>query len=113
VIAVAWTHPVGRDELATPVETAVISYRLFIVVVAVAGFLPVAVIRQARSTHRPRDRVRVMHVRNKRPYFVPDCDCGLAGTPYDADEPGARDRALRDARAHGTNVASEVEYPLG
>jgi hypothetical protein len=114
VIAFAWTHPLGRDdELATPLETAVISYLLFIVVVAVVGFLPVAVFRLARSTHRPRDRVRVMHVRDKKPYFVPHCDCGWAGTPYDADEPRARDDAFRDARALGTNVASEVEYPLG
>lgn len=114
VIAFVWTHPVGRDdELATALETGVLSYILFIVVVAVVGFLPVSMFRHARSTHRPRDRVRVMHVRDKKPFFAPYCDCGWAGTAYDAGEPDARDKAFRDAHAHGTNVASDVEYPLG
>ena len=114
VIAFAWTHPVGRDdEFATLLETGVLSYLVFILVVAVVGFLPVAVFRLTRTTHRPQDRVRVMHVRDKKPYFVPICDCGWAGTARNASEPDARDKAFRDARAHGPNVASEVEYALG
>jgi hypothetical protein len=36
-----------------------------------------------------------------------------AGTAYDATEPRARDKAVRDAREHSTNVSSELEQPLG
>jgi drug/metabolite transporter (DMT)-like permease len=58
VVAFVWTHPKGRDdELATPLEAGVVSYVLVIVVVAAAGFVPIAVFRPARrKTHQPRDR---------------------------------------------------------
>ncbi len=114
VVAFIWTHPVSRDAaLAVPLHAGVVAYLLVIVVAAVA-FLPVAVLRLARpKPHRPDDRIRVWRIRDKKPYFVAYCDCGWVGAAYDADEPRARDNAFRDARGHGTNVASEVEDPLG
>jgi hypothetical protein len=114
VVAFIWTHPVSRDaELAVPVHAGVVTYLLLIVVAAMAC-LPVAVLRLSRpKPHRPDDRIRVWRVRDKKPFFVSYCDCGWVGAAYDADEPRARDNAFRDARRHGTNVASDVEDPLG
>jgi hypothetical protein len=113
VVGFWWTHPMHRDDdLGTP-GVAVLSYVLFIVVAAV-GFLPVAVRRLARpTTHHPDDRVGVWHVRDDKPYFVAHCDCNWVGTAHDATEPHARDKAFREAREHGTEVAAEVDYPLG
>ena len=114
VIAFVWTHPVSRDaERAVPLHAGVVTYLLLIVTAAVA-FLPVAILRFARPTpHRPGDRIRVWHLRDKKPYFIAYCDCGWVGSPHDAEEPDARDSAFRQARKHGTNVASDVEDPLG
>jgi hypothetical protein len=114
VVGFAWTHPRHRDDASTtPLEVAVVSYCLIIIVVAVC-LLPVAALRLSRpKTHDPGDQVRVWEVRDKEPYFVAYCDCGWVGTAYEATEPEARDKAFRDAREHGTNVAPEVEYPLG
>jgi cytochrome bd-type quinol oxidase subunit 2 len=113
VVAYLWTHPKGRDdELATPLEVGVICYVLVIVVAAVVVF-PFAVRRLARPRgHRPRDRVHVWNVADGEPSFVPACECGWVGSAYDAAEPEARDKAFRDARRHGTNVASDVERAL-
>ena len=113
VVAFFWTHPKGRDdELATSLEVAVICYALVIVVTAVVVF-PFAVRRLARRTaHRPHDRVHVWHVADGEPSFVAACECGWVGSAYDAAEPEARDKAFRDARRHGTNVASHVEPAL-
>jgi hypothetical protein len=113
VVAFFLTHPKGRDdELATPVEVAVICYVLVIVVAAVVVF-PFAVRRLARPRgHRPQHRVHVWHVADGEPSFVPACECGWVGGAYDAAEPEARDKAFRDARRHGTNVASDVERAL-
>ena len=113
VVAFVWTHPKGRDdELATSLEVGVICYVLVIVVAAVVVF-PFAVSRLARPrAHRPHDRVHVWHVADGEPSFIPACDCGWVGSTYDAAEPEARDKAFRDARHHGTNVASDVERAL-
>jgi hypothetical protein len=87
---------------------------VLVIVVAALGFLPVAVLRLSRpTTHHPDDRVGVWHVRDDKPYFVAHCDCDWVGTAYDATEAHARDKAFREAREHGTEVAAEVEYPLG
>jgi drug/metabolite transporter (DMT)-like permease len=116
VVGFWWTHPVHRDdhdELGTPLAVAVLGYVLVIVVAAV-GFVPVAVLRLARTaTHHPDDRVEVWHIRDDKPYFVAHCDCDWVGTAHDATEPHARDKAFREAREHGTEVAPEVGYPLG
>jgi hypothetical protein len=114
VVGFVWTHPRHRDDkLATSLEVAVVSYCLIIVVVAVC-LLPVAVLGLSRpKTHDPGNQVRVWEVRDKEPYFVAYCDCGWVSTAYEAAEPDARDNTFRDAREHGTNVAPEVEYPLG
>jgi multisubunit Na+/H+ antiporter MnhB subunit len=114
VVAFVISHPRGRDEeSATSFEVSVVSYVL-VILLAAAAVLPIAVRKLARrAPHRPDNRVQVMHIRDKNPYFVPSCDCGWVGTAYDADEPDARDNAFRDAHDHGTNVAAEVERPLG
>ncbi|HEU0212885.1 MAG TPA: hypothetical protein VFR13_02285 [Jiangellaceae bacterium] len=114
VIAFVWTHPRHRDdEFTTPLEVAVVSYCLIVVVAAVC-LLPVAVLGLARpAKHRTDDRIRVWKVDDEEPYFIAYCDCGWVGTAYDATDPQAQDKAFRDARAHGTNVAPEVEHPLG
>lgn len=114
VVGFVWTHPRHRDDASTtPLEVAVVTYSLIIIVVAVCLF-PVVVFKLSRpTTHDPGDQVRVWEIRDKEPYFVAYCDCGWVGTAYDASEPDARDNAFRDARQHGTNVAPEVEYPLG
>jgi hypothetical protein len=114
VIAFVWTHPRHRDdEFATPLEVAVVSYCLVIVVVAVC-LVPFAVLRPARpATHGTRDRIRVWKVDDEEPYFIAYCDCGWVGTAYDVTDPEAQEKAFRDARAHGANVAPYVEHPLG
>jgi multisubunit Na+/H+ antiporter MnhB subunit len=114
VVAFVWTHPRHRDdEFATPLEVAVVSYCLVIVVVAVC-LVPVAVLIPARpASHGTRDRIRVWKVDDEEPYFIAYCDCGWVGTAYDVTDPEAREKAFRDARAHGTNVAPDVEQPLG
>jgi hypothetical protein len=114
VILFFLTHPTGRDEdAASSLEVGAVSYVLAIVVAAVA-FLPVAIVRLGRrSVHRPDNRVHVMHVAEKTPFYVASCDCGWVGAAYDETEPAAREKAFREARAHGTNVAPEVERPLG
>jgi flagellar biogenesis protein FliO len=114
VILFVVTHPRGRDEdAASSLEVGAVSYVLAIVVAAVA-FLPVAIMRFGRrSVHKSDDRVRVMHVAEKTPFYVASCDCGWVGAAYDETEPGAREEAFSEARAHGTNVAPEVERPLG
>jgi peptidoglycan/LPS O-acetylase OafA/YrhL len=114
VLAFFLTHPKGRDdEDAGALEVAVVSYVLVILLAAV-GFLPLAVRRLTRGTpHQPDSRIRVWRMRDKKPYFVASCDCGWVGTAYDATEPHAREKAFRDARQHGPNVASEAEDPLG
>ena len=113
VVAFFWTHPKGRDdELATPLQVGVIGYVLVIVLAAVV-VLPFAVRRLARRrAHRRQDRVHVWRVADGEPSFVPACECGWVGSAYDAAEPEARDKAFRDARRHGTNVASDVERAL-
>jgi hypothetical protein len=113
VVLFAWTHPRSRDdELATPLQVGVISYALVIVVAAMVVF-PFAVRRLARRrTHQPRDRVHVWHLADGEPCFVPACECGWVGDAHDAADPEARDKAFRDARRHGTNVASDVEPAL-
>ena len=84
-----------------------------IVVVAVC-LVPVALLKLSRPrVHHSDDRVRVWEVRDKEPYFVAYCDCGWGGTAFDVTDPHAQDNAFRDARQHGTNVASDVEHPLG
>jgi hypothetical protein len=113
VIAFVWTHPRHRDELSTPLEVAVVSYCLVVVLVAVC-LLPVVVLGLARPTnHGTRDRIRVWTVDDDEPYFVAYCDCGWVGTAHDATDAEAQDKAFRDARDHGTNVAPDVEHPLG
>ena len=114
VVAFVWTHPKHRDdEFATPLEVAIVSYCLIIVVTAVC-LLPVAVLGLARpAKHGTGDRIRVWKVDDEEPYFIAYCDCGWVGTACDATDPQAQDKAFRDARAHGTNVAPEVEHPLG
>jgi hypothetical protein len=114
VIAFVWTHPRHRDEFSTPLEVAVVSYCLIVVLVAVC-LLPVAMLGFARPTnYGTRDRIRVWKVDDDdEPYFVAYCDCGWVGTAHDATDLEAQDKAFRDARDHGTNVAPEVEHPLG
>jgi hypothetical protein len=114
VVGFVWTHPRHRDDgSATALEVAVVAYCLVIVVVAVC-LLPVAILRLSRpSRHDPENRVQVVELRHKKPYFVAYCECGWVGPAYDADTPAAQDQAFRDARQHGTNVASDVERPLG
>jgi O-antigen/teichoic acid export membrane protein len=113
VIVFIWTHPRNRDEhLGRPVHAGVVAYVVLVVVGAVA-FFPYAMFRLSRpKPHRPDDRVRVWRLRDKQPYFVAYCDCGWVGAPHDDDEAHARDNAFREARAHGTNVAPEVEDQL-
>ena len=114
VVAFVWTHPRHRDdESVTPLEVAVVTYCLIIVVVAVC-LVPVALLRLSRPrVHHSNDQVRVWEVRDKEPYFVAYCDCGWVGTAFDVTDPHAQDNAFRDARGHGPNVASDVEHPLG
>jgi hypothetical protein len=114
VIAFFATHPRGRnDEDATALEAGIVSYLLGILIAA-AAFLPIALLRFSRPhAHERNDRVRVMHVQDKEPFFVSSCDCGWVGPAYDEADPDAPDKAFRDARAHGANVAPEVERPLG
>ncbi len=114
VVAFVWTHPRHRDdESVTPLEVAVVTYCLIIVVVAVC-LVPVALLRLSRPrVHHSNDQVRVWEVRDKEPYFVAYCDCGWVGTAFDVTDPHAQDNAFRDARQHGPNVASDVEHPLG
>jgi lysylphosphatidylglycerol synthetase-like protein (DUF2156 family) len=114
VVGFVWTHPRHRDdEFATPLEVAVVTYSLIIIVVALC-LLPVSIRMLARpKPHDPGDQIRVWEIREKEPYFVAYCDCGWVGTAYDTTDPDARDKAFRDAREHGTNVAPEVEHPLG
>ena len=115
VIAFLWTHPMSRDtDLAVPLHAGVVTYLLLVVVAAVA-VAPIAVLRLARpKPHRPDDRIRVWRLQDRKtPYLVAYCDCGWASVAYDLDEPHARENAFRDARRHGTNVAPEVEDPLG
>ena len=114
VVAFVWTHPRHRDdESVTPLEVAVVTYCLIIVVVAVC-LVPVALLRLSRPrVHHSNDQVRVWEVRDKEPYFVAYCDCGWVGTAFDVTDPHAQDNAFRDAREHGPNVASDVEHPLG
>jgi hypothetical protein len=113
VVLFVWTHPRGRDdELATSLQVGVIGYVLVVVVAAVVVF-PFAVRTLARPrTHQARDRVHVWHLADREPCFVPACECGWVGRAYDAAGPDARDKAFRDARRHGTNVASDVERAL-
>jgi hypothetical protein len=102
-----WTHVVRSDDLSA-LEAAIVSY-IVVIVVSALGALPILAIRGGRlRAHQPRDEVRVMHVGREKPYFVALCDCGWAGTAHETDEADAQDRAFRDARAHGTNVAPEV-----
>jgi hypothetical protein len=113
VIAFFWTHPRHRDEFSTPLEVALVSYCLIVVLVAVC-LLPVIVLGLARPTHHgTRDRIRVWKVDDEEPYFVAYCDCGWVGNAHDATDLEAQDKAFRAARDHGTNVAPEVEHPLG
>ena len=113
VIAFFWTHPMHRDEhLGRPVHAGVVTYVVLVVVGAVALF-PYAAFRLSRPrAHRPDDRVRVWRARDRQGYLLASCDCGWVGTPHGDDEPHARENAFREARAHGTNVAPEVEDPL-
>jgi hypothetical protein len=113
VVLFVWTHPRGRDdELATSLQLGVISYA-FVVVAAAMIVSPFAVRRLARPrTHQPRDRVHVWHLDDGEPCFVPACECGWVGGAQDAAEPEARDKAFREARRHGTNVAHDVERAL-
>jgi O-antigen/teichoic acid export membrane protein len=112
LIAFFWTHPMNRDEhLGSPVHAGLVTYVVLVVVVAVALF-PYVMFRLSRpKPHRPHDRVRVWRLRDKQPYLVAYCDCGWVGAPHDDDEPHSRDSAFREARAHGTNVAPQVEDP--
>jgi hypothetical protein len=114
IVAFAATHYRSRDaDEVGPLQAAVITYLLLIIVAGVV-YSPIALVRQARpKAHRPDDRIRVWRIDEKEPYYVSYCDCGWFGPAYDADEPDARDKAFRDARGHGTNVAPEVEYPYG
>jgi hypothetical protein len=114
VVAFVWTHPRHRDDdSVTPLEVAVVTYCLIIVVVAVC-LVPVALLRLSRPrVHHSNDQVRVCEVRDKEPCFVAYCDCGWVGTAFDVTDPHAQDNAFRDAREHGPNVASDVEHPLG
>jgi hypothetical protein len=114
VLAFIVTHPRGRnDDEATALEAGIVSYLLGILIAA-AAFLPIALLRGSRPTaHEEKDRVRVMRVQNKEPFFVSSCDCGWLGPAYDETDPDASEKAFRDARMHGTNVAPEVERPLG
>jgi hypothetical protein len=103
-----WTHVVRRDDDLGALEAAIVSY-IVVIVVSALGALPILAVRGGGPrAHQPRDEVRVMHVGHKKPYFVALCDCGWAGTAHETDEPNAQDRAFRDARVHGTNVAPEV-----
>jgi 4-amino-4-deoxy-L-arabinose transferase-like glycosyltransferase len=113
VIAFVVTHPRGRnDEDATALEAGIVSYLLGILIAA-AAFLPIALLRFSRpAAHKQSDRVRVMRVQDKEPFFVSSCDCGWVGPAYDETDPDAPEKAFRDARAHGTNVAPEVERTL-
>jgi uncharacterized membrane protein YozB (DUF420 family) len=114
IVAFAATHYRSREpEDAGPLQAAVVTYVLLIIVAAVA-FAPIALLRQSWSReHRQDDRIEVWRVDEKEPYYVSYCECGWVGPVYDADEPDARDKAFRDARGHGTNVAPEVAYPYG
>lgn len=114
VVGFVWTHPMHRDDqFTTTLEVAVVSYCLIIVLVAIC-LVPFAVLSLARpATHGTDDRIRVWNVDDKEPFFIAYCDCGWVGTAHDSADPQAQDRAFRDARAHGTNVAPEVEHPLG
>jgi hypothetical protein len=114
VVGFVWTHPRHRDDqFSTPLEVAVVSYCLVIVLVAIC-ILPVAVLRLARpAAHDADDRVRVWEIDDGTPYFIAYCDCGWVGTAYDSTDPQAQDKAFGDARAHGASVAPEVEHPLG
>jgi hypothetical protein len=111
VAGFAWTHPRHRNDesFTSPLEVAVICYCLIIIVVAVC-LVPFAILSLSRrAPHSPHDRVQVAGLRDKRPYFVAYCECGWVGTAYNDDEPDAQDKAFQEARAHGTNVASEVQ----
>jgi hypothetical protein len=114
VVGFMWTHPKHRDdESATPLEVAVVTYSVIVVVVAVC-LVPIALRISSRpSKHDPDDQIRVWELRDEQPYFVAYCDCGWVGTAYEAGAPNAQDDAFRDAREHGTNVAAEVERPPG
>jgi hypothetical protein len=114
VLAFIVTHPRGRnDDEATTLEAGIVSYLLGILIAA-AAFLPIALLRLSRpAAHEEKDRVRVMRVQDKEPFFVSSCDCGWVGPAYDETDPDASEKAFRDARMHGTNVAPEVERLLG
>ena len=68
VVAFVWTHPRHRDDaFSTPLEVAVVSYCLIVVVVAIC-LVPFAVLRLARpASHDTNDRVRVWKVDDKEP----------------------------------------------
>ena len=115
VVAFYWTHSRSRDaELAGPLHAGVMTYVLLIVVAA-AAFAPIAVLRLgAPRRHRPDDRIRVWRLQDKKtPYLVAYCDCGWVSAAHDLDEPQAREHTFREARRHGTNLAPEVDDPLG
>jgi MFS family permease len=114
LVAFVWTHPRHRDDdFAPPLEVAAVTYCVIIIVVAVC-LVPVALVSLSRpERHNSDDRIRVWEVADKEPYFVAYCDCGWVGTAFDTTNPHAQDKAFRDARDHGTNVAPEVEHPLG
>jgi cytochrome bd-type quinol oxidase subunit 2 len=113
VVAFAWTHSRRRDDDLTPITAGVVGYCLVIVAIF-AAVTPFAMRAQARGRpHEPRDRVEVWYVREDDPFFIAYCECGWVGRAYDESEPDAREKAFRDAREHGTNVAPEVAYPLG
>lgn len=113
VIAVGWTHGRDRDaEEVGPVEAGVVAYVVLVFVTAV-GFMPIWAFRQSRREHQPDDWVHVAYISDKQPFCVAYCDCGWVGEAHDDDEPDACERAFRDAREHGANVAPEIERPYG
>ena len=96
VVAFVWTHPRHRDdESVTPLEVAVVTYCLIIVVVAVCARPGRAVQAVAASSSSLDDQVRVWEVRDKEPYFVAYCDCGWVGTAFDVTDPHAQDNAFQ------------------
>jgi hypothetical protein len=120
------THPRHSGRSNTPTTaftmTGVVYFAVIFSLVAVA--LPVLVWRRPRHPevgprdHRSDDLVEIWHVREESrkpdyaPYFVARCECGFVGEAYDDTDQQAQSAAFADARAHGTNVASEVGFPL-
>jgi hypothetical protein len=123
LIAFALTHSRGSGD-DTPATSPAVAAVVYLATLAAGGVVAAPLVVWRRSAealpreHQVNDLVEVWHVRDRsrgktdEPYVVAYCECGWVGDAHDETDPQAEPKAFADARRHGSNVASDVAYPL-